>query len=415
MTHTIPLDMLQSAGIGAVALLLGMFMTRKISWLQKFCIPSPVSGGIIFSLITLGIYKFCDIEVSFDGTLKDAFMLAFFTSVGFQSNPKTVRQGGSTLAKLLLLLVLIIVLQNAIPIALTHILHINPLIGMATGSISMAGGHGTAGGFSSTLEQMGLNGALTISMAAATFGLIAGSVIGGPIAERIIRTKLTQEHLEPKNYVIDPAMAGIESEESTPAGHQQHISDNEHEFQQYAKATYSLLIVMALGTVASKLLSLTGITFPTYFGALIIAALVRCGAEWLHMGDKLEMDKIVSVGNICLSMFLGMAMISLKLWELEQLAGPLLLILAAQVIIMSLMAWFVAFKLLGNDYDAAVLVAGVCGFGLGATPNAMANMSAVCYKYHYTIKPFLIVPIVGAMFVDIINTGCITLFLNLIS
>ena len=172
---------------------------------------------------------------------------------------------------------------------------------------------------------------------------------------------------------------------------------------------------MALGTVASKLLSLTGITFPTYFGALIIAALVRCGAEWLHMGDKLEMDKIVSVGNICLSMFLGMAMISLKLWELEQLAGPLLLILAAQVIIMSLMAWFVAFKLLGNDYDAAVLVAGVCGFGLGATPNAMANMSAVCYKYHYTIKPFLIVPIVGAMFVDIINTGCITLFLNLIS
>ena len=127
------------------------------------------------------------------------------------------------------------------------------------------------------------------------------------------------------------------------------------------------------------------------------------------------MDKIVSVGNICLSMFLGMAMISLKLWELEQLAGPLLLILAAQVIIMSLMAWFVAFKLLGNDYDAAVLVAGVCGFGLGATPNAMANMSAVCYKYHYTIKPFLIVPIVGAMFVDIINTGCITLFLNLIS
>ena len=199
MTHTIPLDMLQSAGIGAVALLLGMFMTRKISWLQKFCIPSPVSGGIIFSLITLGIYKFCDIEVSFDGTLKDAFMLAFFTSVGFQSNPKAVRQGGSTLAKLLLLLVLIIVLQNAIPIALTHILHINPLIGMATGSISMAGGHGTAGGFSSTLEQMGLNGALTISMAAATFGLIAGSVIGGPIAERIIRTKLTQEHLEPKN------------------------------------------------------------------------------------------------------------------------------------------------------------------------------------------------------------------------
>ena len=172
---------------------------------------------------------------------------------------------------------------------------------------------------------------------------------------------------------------------------------------------------MAIGTVASKLLSLTGITFPTYFGALIVAALVRSSAEMLHMGDKLEMDKIVSVGNICLSMFLGMAMISLKLWELEQLATPLLIILTTQVIVMALLAWFVAFPLLGHDYDAAVLVAGVCGFGLGATPNAMANMSAVCYKYHYTLKPFLIVPIVGAMFVDLINTGCITMFLNWIS
>lgn len=415
MIQTITLDMLQSAGIGAVALLLGMFMTRKIAWLQKFCIPSPVSGGIVFSLLTLGIYKICGIEVTFDGTLKDAFMLAFFTSVGFQSNPKAIRQGGKTLGLLLLLLVLIIVLQNAIPLGIAKLMHINPLIGMATGSISMAGGHGTAGGFSAVLEHMGLNSALTISMAAATFGLIAGSVIGGPIAERIIRKKLTEEHLEPKDYVIDPAMAGIESDESTPAGHASHISDNEHEFQQYAKATYALLIVMAIGTVASKLLSLTGITFPTYFGALIVAAIVRSSAEMLHMGDKLEMDKIVSVGNICLSMFLGMAMISLKLWELEQLAAPLLIILTAQVVVMALLAWFVAFPLLGRDYDAAVLVAGVCGFGLGATPNAMANMSAVCYKYHYTLKPFLIVPIVGAMFVDLINTGCITMFLNWIS
>ena len=226
MVQIITLDMLQSAGIGAIALLLGMFMTRKIAWLQKFCIPSPVSGGIVFSLLTLGIYKICGIEVTFDGTLKDAFMLAFFTSVGFQSNPKAIRQGGKTLGLLLMLLVMIIVLQNAIPLGIAKLMHINPLIGIATGSISMAGGHGTAGGFSAVLESMGLNSALTISMAAATFGLIAGSVIGGPIAERIIRKKLTEEHLEPKDYVIDPAMVGIESDESTPAGHASHISDN---------------------------------------------------------------------------------------------------------------------------------------------------------------------------------------------
>ena len=412
MTNEITLDMIQSAGVGALALVVGMILTHRIAWLQKFCIPSPVSGGLIFSILTLAIYKIWGLEITFSGTLKDAFMLAFFTSVGFQSNPKVLRQGGKTLVVMLLLLVVIICMQNAIPIGIAYAMNINPLIGMAAGSISMAGGHGTAGGFSSVLESMGLNGALTISMAAATFGLIAGSVIGGPVAERLIRRKLTTINTQPKDYTIDPAMAGFESNESLPTGHAQHVSDNEQEFQQYARATYALLIVMGLGTLVSYLLSLTGITFPTYFGALILAAVVRTVAEYTHKAHVLEIDRIVSVGNICLSIFLGMAMISLKLWELESLALPLLLILATQVVLMIVFAYFLAFRLLGKDYDAAVLVAGICGFGLGATPNAMANMSAVCYKYHYTVKPFLIVPIIGAMFVDLINTGCITIFLN---
>ena len=412
MTNEITLDMIQSAGVGALALVVGMILTHRIAWLQKFCIPSPVSGGLIFSLLTLAIYKIWGLEITFSGTLKDAFMLAFFTSVGFQSNPKVLRQGGKTLVVMLLLLVVIICMQNAIPLGIAYAMNINPLIGMAAGSISMAGGHGTAGGFSSVLESMGLNGALTISMAAATFGLIAGSVIGGPVAERLIRRKLTTINAQPKDYTIDPAMAGFESNESLPTGHAQHVSDNEQEFQQYARATYALLIVMGLGTLVSYLLSLTGITFPTYFGALILAAVVRTVTEYTHKAHVLEIDRIVSVGNICLSIFLGMAMISLKLWELESLALPLLLILATQVVLMIVFAYFLAFRLLGKDYDAAVLVAGICGFGLGATPNAMANMSAVCYKYHYTVKPFLIVPIIGAMFVDLINTGCITIFLN---
>lgn len=412
MTDTISLDMLQSAGVGALALILGMVMTRKIGWLQKFCIPSPVSGGIVFSLITLAIYCIFHIEITFDGTLKDVFMLAFFTSVGFQSNLKVLRQGGKTLIMMLVLLVVIITIQNIMPLGITKALGVDPLIGMAAGSISMAGGHGTAGGFSGVLEHLGLHGAATVSMAAATFGLIAGSMIGGPIAERLIRKKLTQEHMEPKDFKIDPAMAGIESEESLPAGRAEHLSTHEQEFQQYATATYSLLIVMAIGTIASILLGKTGITFPTYFGALITAAIARNIIECTRFRSKLAIEKIVSVGNISLSVFLGMAMISLKLWELQTLALPLILILAAQVLMMVLFTYFAAFPLLGKDYDAAVLVAGICGFGLGATPNAMANMSAVCYKYHYSVKPFLIVPIIGAMFVDMINTGIITMFLN---
>ena len=412
MSETITLDMLQSAGIGALALLTGIFMTRKIKWLQRFCIPSPVSGGLVFSIITLLLYKFIHVEVTFDGTLKDVFMLAFFTSVGFQSNLNVIKQGGKTLVMMLILLVGIIATQNLIPIGICKLLDTNPLIGMAAGSISMAGGHGTAGGFSAVLESMGLQGAATISMAAATFGLIAGSVIGGPVAERLIRKHLSSERLEPKDFKVDPAMAGIESEEALPAGRAKRISSNEEEFQQFAWGTYSILIVMASGTLTSLLLGQTGITFPTYFGALLTAAVIRNIIELTPFRRILKIKKIVSVGNICLSLFLGMAMISLKLWELESLALPLITILFAQIVAIALLTYYIAFPILGHDYDAAVLVAGICGFGLGATPNAMANMSAVCYKYHYSIKPFLIVPIIGAMFVDLINTGFITLFLN---
>ena len=420
---TIELDMIQTAAIGALALMAGMVLTRKVALLQRYCVPSPVSGGIIFSLLTLALYGWCDVEVSFDGTLKDVFMLAFFTSVGFQSDLKVLKQGGKTLVVMLILLVVIITLQNLMPMAITKSMGVNPLIGMAAGSISMTGGHGTAGGFASVLEGMGLHGAGTIGMAAATFGLIAGSMLGGPLAEKIIRTKLTHEQMQPQDEEIDPAMAGIESDEASPAGREKRVSTNEQEFQQYAKATYCILLVMGAGTLMSWLLTKTGITFPTYFGALILAAIVRNvmgflrykeDGKWVRAEKSLDMDRIVSVGNICLSLFLGMAMISLKLWELQSLALPLIVILVSQIVMMGLFVFFVAFPLLGRDYDAAVLCAGFCGFGLGATPNAMANMSAVCYKYRYTVKPFLIVPIIGAMFADLINTAIITTFLNLL-
>ena len=418
---SIELDMIQTAGIGALALLVGMVLTRKVAFLQKFCVPSPVSGGIIFSLITLILYAWFDVEVSFDGTLKEVFMLAFFTSVGFQSDLKVLKQGGKLLVIMLTLLVVIIALQNLMPMGITKLMGVDPLIGMAAGSISMTGGHGTAGGFAGVLEGMGLHGAGTIGMAAATFGLIAGSMIGGPLAERIICTKLTHEQMQPQDEEIDPAMAGIESDEASPAGREKRISTNEQEFQQYAKASYCIILVMGAGTLLSWLFAKTGITFPTYFGALILAAIVRNtmgyvsykeGDKWEKAEKLLDMERIISVGNICLSLFLGMAMISLRLWELQSLALPLIIILASQVLMMALFAYIVAFPLLGRNYDAAVLCAGMCGFGLGATPNAMANMSAVCYKYRYTVKPFLIVPIIGAMFADFINTGIITLFLN---
>ena len=420
---SIELNMIQTAGIGALALMVGMVLTRTVSFLQRFCIPSPVSGGIIFSLVGLALYGWFDIELSFDGTLRDVFMLAFFTSVGFQCNMKVLKQGGKMLAIMLVLLVLIITLQNLMPWGVTRLLRVDPLIGIAAGSVSMTGGHGTAGGFAGILEQMGLHGAGTIGMAAATFGLIAGSMVGGPMAEYMIRKKLTNEQKQPKDDEIDPAMAGIESDEASPEGRTKRMSSKEQEFQQYAKASYWILLAMGGGTLLSWALAKTGVTFPSYFGALILAAIIRNTIgfvrykeddEWVRADKLLDIERITSVGNICLSMFLGIAMISLKLWELSSLALPLVVILTAQVLMMIVFVYFVAFPMLGHNYDAAVLCAGICGFGLGATPNAMANMSAVCYKYRYTVKPFLIVPIIGAMFADIINTAIITLFLNIL-
>lgn len=423
--HLIHLDMYQTAGVGVLALLLGMALTRRVRFLRRFCIPSPVSGGLIFSLLALALFHIAGIELSFDSTLKDICMMLFFTSVGFQSNLSVLKSGGRTLLILLCLLLVLIVSQNLISIGLSRLCGLDRLVGLAAGSIPMCGGHGTAGGFSPVLESMGLGNASTITMAAATFGLIAGSMIGGPISERLIRRhRLCEESHDP----VDAGLASFEATNASPEGRTRRLATNETEFQAYTRATYQMLLTMAAGTLLGKLINLTGVTFPTYFGPLITAVLIRNLADLLRnrrisrsaadgialdLPERLEMSKMVTIGNICLSLFLGIAMVSLRLWELAALALPLLAILFSQMAFIAFFAYFVAFRCLGRSYDAAVLVSGICGFGLGATPNAMANMSAVCYKYRYAVNPFVIVPVVGAMFVDLLNTTVITIFLNI--
>ncbi len=410
MHHLVTLDMIQTAGIGVAALLIGIFFTRTIPFLKRFCIPAPVSGGLLVSLLTLASYGILGVEFSFDGTIKDICMMLFFTSVGFQSNMKALKQGGRPLVVMVLLVAVLIIMQNLISLGTAKALGIDSLVGMAAGSIPMCGGHGTSGGFSPVLEQMGLAGAQSITMACATFGLVAGSMIGGPLAELLIRKR----HLAEESHSRD-IVAGLEGSEASPESKEIKPQSGERSFRDYSKAVYLLVLAMAAGMCLSKLLALTGITFPTYFGSLIAACLIRNVTEPLSKGrDLLCMDKIVALGDICLSLFLGIAMSTLKLWELASLVLPLCVILLAQVLFIALFAYFVAFRSLGKDYDAAVLVSGLCGFGLGATPNAMANMSAVCLKYRYAVNPFIIVPVIGAMFVDIINTTVITVFLNLL-
>lgn len=394
-----------------LALFLGILFTRAIPLLKRFCIPAPVSGGLVVSLLTLALHGLFGLDFQFDGTIKEIAMMLFFTSVGFQSDLRAIKEGGRPLLIMVLLVAVLIVLQNGLAVGIAKGMGLDPLLGMAAGSIPMCGGHGTAGGFSPVLEQMGLQGASSITMAAATFGLVAGSLIGGPLGEWLIRKRRLATVSGERDVI-----KGIEGNEAAEEKRIEHPGTEEQAYRRSLLAACQMLLTMALGMGLSKLLSLTGITFPTYFGALIVAALIRnLSAPREKQGkSRLALDRIVSIGNICLSVFLGTAMATLKLWELSGLVLPLVVILLAQALLIFLYAGFFAFPALGKDYDAAVLVSGLCGFGLGATPNAMANMSAVCYKYHYAVKPFLIVPIIGAMFVDIINTGVITLFLNLL-
>ena len=412
MPHQLSFDLFQTAGVGVVALLLGFFFTRSIPFLKRYCIPAPVSGGLLVSLLVLACHGLFHLDFSFDGTIKDICMMLFFTSVGYQSNLLSLKQGGRPLVVMLILVAVLITVQNLLSIGIANWMGLDPLVGMAAGSIPMTGGHGTSGGFAPMLEEMGLSGASSITMACATFGLVAGSLIGGPIAERIIR----RYRLAPESHSTD-VLEGMESNTAAPVNKAKHIQSEEKTFRGYAKAVYILVLTMALGVGLSKLLVRTGITFPTYFGSLVVACLIRNLCEGLGLArgrDLLGMDKIISLGNICLSLFLGIAMATLKLWELASLVLPLCVILLAQVAFIALYARWVAFNVLGKDYDAAVLVSGLCGFGLGATPNAMANMSAVCFKYRYATIPFIIIPIIGAMFTDLINTGIITVFLNVL-
>lgn len=395
--YVLKFDMYQTAFIAVVVLLIGMFLRKKIAFLRKFCIPAPVVGGLLFAILTLILYSTKLVEVSFTDTLREVCMVMFFTSVGFQANMKVLKSGGKSLIVFLGLVVLLIASQNGIAIGLSKLLHLDPLIGLCTGSIPMVGGHGTAGAFGPVLEDFGVTGATTVCTAAATFGLLVGSIIGGPIGNRLItKRNLKQVETEPDDSVL------VEDEKK-----------HERSFTNYAPAVFQMVIAIGLGTFVSKLLSMTGMTFPIYIGAMIVAAIMRNIGEYTGK-IKIHMGEINDIGGICLSLFLGIAMIMLKLWQLADLALPLLVLLAGQTIFMFLFAYFIVFRAMGKDYDSAVITAGTCGFGMGATPNAMANMQALCDKYYPSVKAYLLIPIIGSLFADFINSLVITLFINIV-
>ena len=393
----IQLDMYQTLAAAVLVLLLGNYLRKKINFLEKFCIPAPVIGGLLFAIFTCICYTTGIIEFSFDDTLREVCMVFFFTSVGFQANLKVLKSGGRSLIVFLCLVIALIFSQNLLAIGLSKLLNLNPLIGMCTGSIPMVGAHGTAGAFGPVLEDFNIQGATTICTAAATFGLITGSLVGGPIGKRLIEKRKLMD-----NVPTEDDSLLVEDEEK----HQRHTN-------MYAAAVFQLILAIGLGTIFSYFLTKTGLTFPIYIGAMLAAALMRNITEYSGKGT-IHMGEINDLGGICLSLFLGMAMITLKLWELATLALPLVILLAAQTLLICVFTYFVIFNVMGRDYDAAVLSAGTCGFGMGATPNAMANMQAICDRYVPSVKAYLIIPLIGSLFADFINSLVITFFINIL-
>ncbi len=393
----IQLDMYQTLAAAVLVLLLGSYLRKKINILEKFCIPAPVIGGLLFAIFTCVCYTTGIIEFSFDDTLREVCMVFFFTSVGFQANLKVLKSGGKSLLVFLALVITLIFSQNLLAVGLSKVLGLNPLIGMCTGSIPMVGGHGTAGAFGPVLEDFNIKGATTICTAAATFGLITGSLVGGPIGKRLIEKRNLMY-----NVPAEDDSLLVEDEEK----HQRHTN-------MYATAVFQLILAIGLGTIFSYFLTKTGLTFPIYIGAMLAAALMRNITEYSSKGT-IHMGEINDLGGISLSLFLGMAMITLKLWELATLALPLVILLAAQTLLICVFTYFAIFNVMGRDYDAAVLSAGTCGFGMGATPNAMANMQAICDRYVPSVKAYLIIPLIGSLFADFINSLVITFFINIL-
>lgn len=393
----IQLDMYQTLAAAVLVLLLGNYLKKKIYFLQKFCIPAPVIGGLIFAIMTCICYVTGIAEFSFDDTLREVCMVFFFTSVGFQANLKVLKSGGKSLIVFLGLVIVLIILQNLTAVGLAKLLNLNPLIGMCTGSIPMVGGHGTAGAFGPVLEDLNIKGATTICTAAATFGLIFGSLIGGPLGKRLI-----EKHSLLNTTANEDDSLLVEDEKK----HERHTN-------MYADAVFQLILAIGVGTIFTMLLTKTGLTFPIYIGAMLAAALMRNICEYTGIAT-IHMGEINDLGGISLSLFLGMAMITLRLWELASLALPLFILLAAQVLLIIIFTYVIEFNIMGRDYDAAILVSGTCGFGTGATPNAMANMQAVCDQYVPSIKAYLLIPLVGSLFADFLNSLVITFFINLL-
>ncbi|STZ77102.1 sodium/glutamate symporter [Bergeriella denitrificans] len=391
-----------------LVLLLGKWLVSKVRFLRDFNIPEPVAGGLIAAIILFALHQMYGVSFKFEKPLQDAFMLIFFTSIGLSADFSRLRAGGFPLVLFVVVVSVFILIQNAVGVGLAGALGLDPLLGLITGSITLTGGHGTAGAWGPIFEkEYGVVGATGLGMAAATFGLVFGGLIGGPVARRLInrqgRKPVAQTNAD--NEVSDSNTNDVFEN----AGRTRLITADSA-IETLAMFAASIAFGQIMDVVDAEYFP-SWLNLPKFVWCLFGGVILR---NILTLVFKMNMfDRAIDVfGNASLSLFLAMALLNLKLWELTGLAGPVTIILAVQTIVMMLYATFVTYVVMGRDYDAAVLSAGHCGFGLGATPTAVANMQSITNTFGSSHKAFLIVPMVGAFFIDFVNAMILSGFVN---
>ncbi|TDN46691.1 sodium/glutamate symporter [Scandinavium goeteborgense] len=393
------LDTLSTLVAATLVLLLGRKLVHTVPLFKKYTIPEPVAGGLLAALALLILKKSMGWEIDFDMSLKDPLMMAFFATIGLNANLSNLRRGGKVVGTFLIVVVGLLLMQNAIGIGMAKMLGLDPLMGLLAGSITLSGGHGTGAAWSKLfVERYGFANATEVAMACATFGLVLGGLIGGPVARYLVKHSSTPD--------------GKPDDQEVPTAFEKPEVGRVITSLVLIETIAMIAICITVGKIVAQLLLGTTFELPTFVCVLFVGVILSNGLALL--GFYRVFERAVSVlGNVSLSLFLAMALMSLRLWELASLALPMLAILAVQTVAMALYAVFVTYRMMGKNYDAAVLAAGHCGFGLGATPTAIANMQAITERFGPSHTAFLVVPMVGAFFIDIVNALVIKLYLLL--
>lgn len=396
MNQIISVGPLESFLIAISVLFLGHFVNSKLPILKKFNIPEPIVGGLIVAMIITGMH-FNGLNLEFSLPLQNTFMLMFFSTVGLAANYTQLMKGGAKVFIFLAVASFYIIIQNGVGVTLASALGLDPLMGLIAGSITLSGGHGTGAAWSQTFtETYGLHNTLEIAMASATFGLIIGGIIGSPVAQKLIN----------KNNFESEYGRGTHTHEKFP----EVVTYNEYEEDKVtAKKVIEILFILLICVTGAKYLEqwvssleISWLMIPDFVYALFIGVFITNIME-VTKTHKVDAETVDILGTVSLSLFLAMALMSLKLWNIFDLAIPFLIILSVQSVILGIFAYFVTFKVMGSNYDAAVIAGGHCGFGLGATPTAVMNMGSLVNKYGPSPQAFMVVPIVGAFFIDIVN------------